>query len=339
MYSKILVPLDGSMLAEKALPYALDLANHFNAKLLIMRAVEVAGLVADSPEREMELINNAELYMKEVSSTLTNTKVDLHIDPERLETMVVYGNPVQQLAELAPFEKADLIVMTTHGRSGFSRLVMGSVAGQLLHRSPVPIMLIRPMEVKNDQLLVETLMGIGEPFSNCFEAEKCRVVLTLDGQALSEKALGPAIELAQKLNAKLHLLSVVFPAPPMVYGDMVGLGYSQTDIEETDKRLVEDAQKYLTDIQAKVEAKGVESVAAVRSGATADEIVDYALKVKATAMVMATHARSQVGHVFMGSVAEEVMRKSHLPVLMISSQTQSVPVKVEQPELATPGTV
>jgi len=336
MYNKILVPLDGSMLAEKALPYAVDLVNTFNAKLLVLRVVEAPGLVTGSLEREMELTGNAELYLKEVSATLTNPRLKIHIDPEKLETMVVYGNPVQQLAEMAPFEEANLIVMTTHGRSGLSRLVLGSVAGQLLHRSPVPVMLIRPMEVKNDQLLVETMLGIGEPFCACFEAEKCKVVLTLDGNPLSETALEPAIELAQKLGATLHLLSVVFPAPLIIYGDLGGLGYTQSVIDDTGKALIEEDHEYLTSIQKKVAAKGVESVIAVRSGATAEEIVDYALKIKASALVMATHARSEMGHMFLGSVAEEVMRKSHLPVLMVSSRSQPEPIEKEQSELVTP---
>jgi nucleotide-binding universal stress UspA family protein len=333
MYSKILVPLDGSMLAEKALPYAIKLANTFQATLLLMRAVEVPTLTVDSPDTEREVINNAENYLKEIRATLTKPDSKLHLDTEKLQTLVVYGNPVEQLTALAPIEKVDLILMTTHGRSGVSRLVAGSVAGRVLHRSTVPVMLIRPTEVKSDQLLQEILRGVREPFSTCFEAQQCKVVLTLDGQPLSEKALDPAIELAQKLRATLHLLTVVFPAPPMLYGDLVGLGYNQTEIDQIDKKLVEDASKYLIRIQEKVSAKGVESVIAVRSGGSSDEIVAYALKIKASALVMATHARGETSHMFTGSIAEEVMRKSHLPVLMVSSHVPTEMMRDSQPEL------
>ncbi len=322
MYTKIMVPLDGSMLAEKALPHAVRLANRFNAKLLLLRAVELPGLTVDTPESEIKVISSAEEYMTEVQATLTNPKIAAHIAPERVQTLVVYGDAVEQVVELAPFEKVDLIVMTTHGRSGLSRLVTGSVAGRILHRTHVPIMLVRPQELKNDQLLVETMMGIAEPCSDCFDSEKCRIVLTLDGSPLAETALEPAMELAQKLNATLHLLSVILPAPPMVYGDLVGMGYSQDEVEVTRKRLTEDAQVYLNEAQHKALRRGLEVVTAVRVGATAEEIADYAKRVEATALVMATHARGEVSHLFVGSVAEDVMRISRLPVLMISTHAQ-----------------
>jgi nucleotide-binding universal stress UspA family protein len=321
MYSKILVPLDGSMMAEKALPYAIALANRCNAKLLVLRAVEVPALTGDTPAHEMEVVANAEEYLKEVKATITSSKLDLHIAEDRLQTLVVYGNAVEQIVEMAPFEKADLVLMTTHGRSGLSRLVMGSVADHVLHRITVPLMLVRPMAQKHDQLLTETMSGIGEPYYNCFaEGKPQNVVLTLDGQDLSESAIAPAVELAQKLGATLHLLSAIFFAPPETISDMAAVSYSKATNEAAEKELVEEAEKYLTSIEEKVKAQVPETVVTVRVGSAAEQITDYALKNNITALVMATHARGEVSHFFMGSVAEEVMRRSHLPVIMVSTR-------------------
>jgi len=324
MYSKILVPLDGSMLAEKALTYAITLANRFNATLLLLRAVEVPALTGDTPAHEMEVVANAEEYLGEVKATITNPKLGLHISADRLQTLVVYGNAVQQIVEMAPFEKADLVLMTTHGRSGLSRLVMGNVADHLLHRITVPLMLIRPVEQKHDQPLTETLAGVGEPCSNCFsENTPQHVIVTLDGEVLSEKALDPAIELAQKLSATLHLLSVVFPSPPEVIADLSNLGHNAKAMDDIDKELLQKAEKYLLGVQERLASKGLETVVAVLEGAAAEKITEYALKHNASALVMATHARSEVSHLFMGSVAEDVMRRSHLPVVMVSTRAHT----------------
>jgi len=326
MYTKLLIPLDGSSLSEKVLPYALRLANQTGAKLLLLRAVEIPAIYSDTPVHEAEALRNAEEYLADVKRVITDPTVKPHIDPDRLETLVVYGKTVKEITELAPFEKADLILMTTHGRSGISRLVLGSIAQQVVRHATVPVMLIRPLDQKHEQALQETLNGIGEPSYDCFETPGGNIVVSLDGSQLSEVGLIPAIELAQKLGATINLLTVVHPNIPVLYGDMVGLGYDAAEISDDSKKHLGDARQYLDKIREKIEAKGVECAEEVQIGMASDGIADFAVSIQAKAVVMVTHARGELGHLFLGSIAEDVVRRSHLPVLLVTPHDHLEPL-------------
>ncbi|HEX2912375.1 MAG TPA: universal stress protein [Chloroflexia bacterium] len=320
MFKKLLVPLDGSMLSEKVLPYAVRLANRIDASILLLRIVDAPAYKPVSYEQQQSLIEAAGNYLAEVVKTLANPELQVSTPPQRVETKVVFGEPVKEICELALFEKADLIVMSTHGRSGLSRLLMGSVASQILHNTALPVMLLRPFTQKNDQLLVETLYGIGEQNVCCFDESNGRILLTLDGSEVGEVAIEPAVELARKLNATVYLLRVVHPFNPVTYGDMIGLGYDRNDAATNLKEAIDDGMMYLNEVEKLLNAKGVPCVKTVRSGVTAMEIIDYVQQIEPNAIVMATHGRGEVGHLFMGSVAEEVMRQSHLPVLMVPAR-------------------
>lgn len=329
MYTKLMVTLDGSPLAEKALPYAVRLANRFNATLLLLRATEVPALLNDTPEHELEVIKEAENYLQEVRATITDSAVEPHLDPEHVQTLVAYGDSVRELSELAPFEKADLIVMTTHGRTGLSRLLMGSVATQVVQHSNLPVVLIRPEKVK-DEPLTETM---AEPVDLHLDENNTRVVVTLDGTPEAEAVIEPATQLALSMGASVYLISVALPYVPMEYGDL-SASYAFDPEQETQARR-EEAYAYLDKIQDQITAKGLNCVKVVRVGNPAEEITDYAQKVQASLLVMATHARRRVGQVLLGSVAEDVMRESHLPVMMVHTFPHSKAHQEKEESLTT----
>jgi nucleotide-binding universal stress UspA family protein len=135
---KILVPLDGSVLAEAALWTAIDLAGKNAATLSLVRAAQVYTLPgADSVEAQVTAIGEAEEYLAAVRRRLEDQGV------KRVETHVWYGPAAAAIVEAASFEKADLIVMGTHGRSGLGRLVLGSVAESVLRGTTTPILIVR----------------------------------------------------------------------------------------------------------------------------------------------------------------------------------------------------
>ena len=310
MYSKIVVPLDGSALAEQALPYAVKLATRLNGSLLLMRAIDLPPLVSDTPDHELQYIETAENYLDEVSKTISDPTVEPHIEKERVQTLVVYGEKAKEIAEIAPFEKADLVVMTTHGRTGLSRLIMGSVAAKIIQISGLPVVLIRPKKVEeshNISRLIsdfngQNIMAIGG-----------RLLVTLDGTPEAEAALEPACEMAQKLGLTLYLLQVVKASFPVEVG-YFGPGYIDSDEAKVKK---EEAYSYLDQVQARLAAKCRDIVKAVRVGDPVKEIVDYSNQIGASMLVMVTHARGTIGRYFIGSVSEEVMRQTHLPVMMV----------------------
>ena len=135
---KILVPLDGSMLAEAALSTALDLAGKDGATLGLLRAAEASTLPGiDAVRAQITAIREAEEYLAAVAKRLADKGIG------RVETHVWYGPAAAAIVEAAAAQKADLIVMCTHGRSGLGRLVLGSVTESVLRGTTVPILVVR----------------------------------------------------------------------------------------------------------------------------------------------------------------------------------------------------
>jgi nucleotide-binding universal stress UspA family protein len=137
--STILVPLDGSVIAEAALKPAVDLARTSGAKLVLLRAAEAhTGPLTDPIEAQVHVMREAEEYLAAAQARVKGAGV------AAVELSAWYGPPAEAIVEAARHRHADLIVMSSHGRSGVARLVLGSVAESVLRATAVPILLIRP---------------------------------------------------------------------------------------------------------------------------------------------------------------------------------------------------
>ena len=136
--AKILVPLDGSMLAEAAMWKALDYATKDDATLSLVRAAEAYTLPgADPVEAQVRAVRDAEEYLAAARRRLEQRGFG------RVETHVWYGPPAAAIVEAAAAQKVDLIVMSTHGRSGLGRLILGSVAETVLRGTTTSILVVR----------------------------------------------------------------------------------------------------------------------------------------------------------------------------------------------------
>jgi len=133
----ILVPLDGSVLGELALVPAIDFAREKGARLVLLRAAEAHTTLADPTEAQVTVVREAEEYLAGVRARVLAGGL------EAVETSVWYGPAADAIVEAARYRNADLIVMSSHGRSGFGRLVLGSVAESVLRATATPILLIR----------------------------------------------------------------------------------------------------------------------------------------------------------------------------------------------------
>lgn len=134
----VLVPLDGSTLAEEALAPAIGFARE-GARLILMRAAEAhATPFIDPGDAQAGVVHEAELYLLGVVERLRRVGVT------KVETSVWYGGAVEGIADAARFRNPDLIVMSTHGRSGLGRLVLGSIAEGAVRATSTPILLLRP---------------------------------------------------------------------------------------------------------------------------------------------------------------------------------------------------
>jgi nucleotide-binding universal stress UspA family protein len=136
---KILVPLDGSPVAERALATAVDLAGTLGARILLLRAAQAHTLPGVDPtEAEVKVVREAETYLDEAKARLVTGGAG------DVETAVWYGPAAVAIIEAAQFHHVSLIVMTTHGRTGIGRLILGSVAESVLRGTGTPILLLRP---------------------------------------------------------------------------------------------------------------------------------------------------------------------------------------------------
>lgn len=148
--AKILVPLDGSALAEAALDRAIALADRDRTKVILLRAAESTTFPgADPVEGQVAVVREAEEYLERVAGRLRQAGL------RQVETSVWYGPPAAAIIEAAEFQKPDLIVMNSHGRSGIGRLILGSVAESVLRGTATPILLLRaagaPVDARRGQ--------------------------------------------------------------------------------------------------------------------------------------------------------------------------------------------
>ena len=136
---KILVPLDGSALAETALPSAIGLAETTGAAMLLLRAAEAPALFAGEPtEIQVQVVRQAEEYLDAVKGRLQTATT------APISTAVWYGHPAEAIAGAARFNHVDVVVMTTHGRSGLGRILLGSVVESVIRTTATPILVLHP---------------------------------------------------------------------------------------------------------------------------------------------------------------------------------------------------
>lgn len=145
MYKRVLVPLDGSALAEGALPLMLEIAGPLDLEVVLLRVVQplppevVEGSKHVVIENVPARIAEARAYLARIVAKLERRGIRTQIDVRR-------GNPVREIVGAAQEANADLIAMTTHGRSGLGRLLFGSVAEAVLRQAELPVLLMRLTE-------------------------------------------------------------------------------------------------------------------------------------------------------------------------------------------------
>ena len=328
MIKKILVYLDGSAQAEQGLPYAIRLANQLEAGLVV--AVAVAG----SPDREKPGIDKSNakvgtqvltphLYRETINQTITGIAMDLALDPEKLKIQYTYMGDLSsveeitfEIRELVYHEQIDLVVLVATQRPapGFDRLLLGNLVSEVVHYVEAPILLLPP----NSEGYVQSLGQAAAKSSSNLATGKSqnKILLTLDGSPKAEAALNAGMDLADQLKASLHLCQVVPTPGPFGSGALAWLSSPFAALDERQKML-KQAQEYLEKIQGHVREKGLKCEWEVRSGQPAEEIISYASELKPTLVVMATHARTRIGQLFLGSVAQQVVRNNAPPLILV----------------------
>jgi len=141
MYKRILLPLDGSSLAEQAIPHAVAQARHFQAELILLRVLEPFTQVTGLSPANLEIIDEqaniwAREYLERIAATVEREDI-------QVGAVTVGGRPHVAIAQFAETNQVDLIVMCTRGQSGLTRWLMGSVADRVMRGATVPVLLVR----------------------------------------------------------------------------------------------------------------------------------------------------------------------------------------------------
>ena len=288
MYESILLPYDGSEGADRALDHAGDIAQWADATLQL---VYVADTTMDSVTVVgHDVIDALEEHGRTVLGEATGRLDAMSID---YKTDVVQGNPAPTIVEYATRYEQDLIVMPTHGRTGLSRYLLGSITEKVVRLSSVPVLTTR---LAADERLV-------------FPYEK--VLFPTDGSDGAMAAARHGLELAGKLGASAQVLSVVEDGS---LGPDVRSRVENRAGEQTATDIVES-------VTAEAEAYGVTStVSAVEQGSPVEAILEYIEENDIHAVVMGTTGRRGTERILLGSVAEKTVRSAPVPVITVGRE-------------------
>jgi nucleotide-binding universal stress UspA family protein len=289
MFKNILVPLDGSALSEKALSVATAIAKTFGAKITLLHNISTttyayvaAPLSGEAYQQMVESdVLNSRDYLKKIKQRLHDCGVT------QTETQVVEGIPTSAI-RLGVKDGADLIVMTTHGRTGLSRTIFGSVADEVVHSVKIPVLLVSAQQPEL------------EP-GGCVPAFH-RILVPLDGSTLALQALPIASALAVAADAEVVLLDVL-PQPALVG-------------EEPATSNAGWAGRYLNEA-AQAIPRNIASDIVVTSGNVGEAIVREAVERDCDLIVMTTHGRSGFSRIRLGSVADQVLAHAPMPLLLL----------------------
>ena len=277
---KILVPLDGTPLAESVLPCAHALARGWQSELVLVRVVDDMSTAAPdlSPSLLLQMkeqaVEASAFYLKSVADGLEGTRVTV-------ETQV--GAAAEQLAAVAVRERCSLLVMASHGHTGAGRWLLGSVAERLLRLVHCEVLLLRP------------------PASPAASFQ--HIMVAVDGSQAS-LAVVPKIAAYLVSGGRVTLLQV---SSASLLQRFTGFG-------------VEEARAHQNDLRQKlgqVRLEGIPLAVEVLEGDPADTLVDWAQQNGCDLIAMSTHGRTGFSHLWLGSVTAKVARHAHCAVLVV----------------------
>jgi len=289
VFTKILVPLDGTPEAMAALAPAQTVATATGAAICLVQAIESDG---SGPDHAL-----ATADLEVMARSLRHQSL-------QASTSVRRGEPATEIIVAAAELGADLIAMTTHGRSGLSRAVLGSITQRVLAASPTPVLLLRPGGHLMTRLDV--------------------ILVAVDGSLGGAHALASAVPLARSVNARLVLVDVAVPYVAFMATSESGFGDGSLYFDpDWDKDALAAADLYVSGLAARLQNAGIRAEGRAITGpalqastSVAEAIMKTADHIDADLIVMSTHALTGPARAVLGSVADTVVRSAHRAVLL-----------------------
>lgn len=290
----VLVPTDFSAESLKALRYAAGLVRKFGAKLHVVHVSEI-DFAAPGPA----LLGRDPLISDtEVARTL---KRQLEAEIGKSISPTFHGRTGRAFDQICRFAReieADLVVMSTHGRTGLKRLFLGSNAERVVQHSGSPVLVVRQGE--------REFVADGKPL------QIQTILVPTDFSGSSMEALAYAVEFGRQFGARLVLFHS-FSVPELITTDP----YGPHNMHATPEQARSAADDQMHEFVKGFDFGGVDFETQITMGRAADEICDYAEKQKVDLIITSTHGRTGFMHVLIGSVAEHVVRHAHSPVLVV----------------------
>ncbi|MEA3440220.1 MAG: universal stress protein [Chloroflexota bacterium] len=278
----IVVPLDGSQYGEQAIHAARDLCTTFDARLTLLSALK-------EKYRDTPLNQDRQKYLDQMTRQLMDEGL-------QTESTLRFGLVEDRINDLVREQGVDMVVMSSHGRSGLKRWLMGGVATGVLKVVNCPVLIIHP---RADE-------GAPEPLFR-------KLLVTLDGSEYSERVL-PYVKSSAEFNSKVILLRIPEVPEAEMYGAVL------EEIQELREEAEAEAQDYLECVAAELGNEGIETRVIVQGSRPAQTIISVADEEQVDVIMMATHGRGGLQRLFVGSVADRVVHHTDHPVFLVPIQ-------------------
>ncbi|NNF04793.1 MAG: universal stress protein, partial [Rhodothermales bacterium] len=292
---KVLIPTDFSDCARNALAHALYLTKRYDGEIHLLHAVELPTIaVTDMPPDMFDI--EEERALERMEDLLEEHAVH-QARTSRVHTAVRPGKPTEPAAEVildyAEDAEIDMIVMGTHGRRGARRLLLGSVAEQVIRGAECPVFAVRETEKAWPLPSVDTIL------------------VPVDFSAGTDDVINEAIDLAGHYDAAIRLLHVVDIDTYPHYGIAVD------PVIELAEKTAQAARKELEKIADRITVGHLAVFVSVERGHAASTISEYAVDCDVDLIVLGSHGRSGLDRLLLGSVAEKTLRMAHCPVVVV----------------------
>jgi nucleotide-binding universal stress UspA family protein len=290
--SHILVPLDGSTFAEQAVAAAKTLAQAYKAKITLVSVLQAQSwfkILPMSEEQRNQLdkgLQQRNAYLDKVAENLIAENLDVQVT-------IRVGPVAETLNTLSQEEDVDLVVITTHGRSGVSRWLTGSVANRIIQLITRPTLVIRPVETAK----------VTAPSFN-------KVLVTLDGSEFAERVL-PYVRSSAPFGSEIILLSIPEIPEAQAFGAVV------EEIQALRQESEKKAQQYLEGVAAALKEDGINARVVVTGSRPAETIISVMEAEQVDLLMMSTHGRGGLDRLLVGSVAERIIRNTSRPVFLL----------------------
>ncbi|MFC1948244.1 universal stress protein [Chloroflexota bacterium] len=307
MYHRMLVPLDGSELAEVVFTYAKELAGRLDIDVTLLHVASPAGK-SMLPMQQAYIKRAAEKVKRQAREVQQTTGIEQAAEAVKVKGEIVEGYPADEVLKYAEENEFDLILMAARGHSGLRRWSIGSVASKVLSASKIPVWLVRADHTPD------------QPYD---EWPNKTLLVPLDGSELAEEVI-PHVEILARQKGEEFLEVVLLriaetPSIPSYYGpELSGVSLNWGEfMQQEEVRRKKSSIEYLDKIEERLKAKNINVKTVVVEGKANDEIINFANNNPYTMIVIATHGRSGLSRLVYGSVAANLLNGVTCPIFMV----------------------